>query len=42
MKKPSLDIGAVDHLPSRVASHLAREIRLGRLKSGEKLPGENQ
>ncbi len=42
MKRPSLDIGDVDHLPSRVATHLAREIRAGRLKSGEKLPGENQ
>ncbi|KAF0170478.1 MAG: hypothetical protein FD162_3506 [Rhodobacteraceae bacterium] len=37
MKRPSLDIGEVDHLPSRVASHLVREIRIGRLKSGERL-----
>ena len=41
MKKPSVEIGQPDHLPTRVAAHIVREIKEGRLKSGEKLVGEN-
>lgn len=42
MKRPSTIIGETNHLPSRVAAHIVREIKDGRLKSGEKLSGENQ
>lgn len=42
MKKPSLAIGRTDHLPARVAAHIVREIKEGRLKAGQKLTGEVQ
>lgn len=41
MKQISAAIGAVEHLPSKVASYINREISSGRLKPGEQMPTEN-
>ena len=42
MKRVSAAIGPVEHLPSRVATYISREIAAGRLKPGEKLPTESE
>ena len=42
MKQVSSVIGQVEHLPTKVAAYLSREIKSGRLKAGEKLSSENE
>lgn len=40
MRKPVTPLAQVEHLPSRVATHISREIKAGRMKAGDKLPPE--
>jgi len=42
LKRISNVIGPVEHLPSKVAAHITREIADGRLNPGDKLPSENE
>ena len=42
MRQISAEIGAVEHLPSKVAKLLTREIASGQLQPGERLPSENK
>jgi GntR family transcriptional repressor for pyruvate dehydrogenase complex len=42
MRQISAAIGAVEHLPSKVATFLTREIASGRLQPGERLPTEHE
>ncbi|MBL1417573.1 MAG: FadR family transcriptional regulator [Moritella sp.] len=42
MRQISAEIGAVEHLPSKVAKFLTREITSGQLQPGERLPSENK
>lgn len=42
MKQFSSEIGQIEHLPTKVAAHISREIKSGRLKTGEKLPSETE
>ena len=40
MKKPAINLGATASLPTRVAEHLTREIRSGRIAPESRLPPE--
>ncbi len=42
MKYVSDKIGAVEHLPSKVAAYITREIAVGNFRPGEQLPTEHQ
>lgn len=42
MKRVSNALGPVEHLPSRVAAHITREIADGRLNPGDQLPSEHE
>lgn len=41
MRQVSTKLGAVEHLPSKVASYITREIAAGNLRPGEQLPSEH-
>ncbi len=42
MRHVSDKIGFIEHLPSKVAAYITREIALGNFRPGEQLPGEHQ